>query len=623
MWDFWFRSLRGRMILVSLIIVNVPILVAGHLMKHSAEESLLQEKESKLAALAAILDSRLESDGYEGILRKHGMTGKSRREQILTLNRELAGITDEIADSSPGIGVGFYSKDLDAILTYGPSTQLGHTVGRSIAPDHPGREVMRANEFRVEFGALVRGNIMNAMRPLQRNGKVIGYIWTNELTDDVRSQLNAMDRGITLCMIAGVILSMLLILGLTEGVLRDVRKIVKGLRDLRFNLGQRITGLKGEMGEVAETVNEMAGALAEARSLSENIMDSMPDGVIAVDNSGRITKVNFMAERMTGFTASELTGRMYERVFCRDPAFHSLLLDTLRTGENHIGRETSYPTPKGSRWVSISTALLKNYSGDVIGSVAVFKDLTVRKRLEEQVNRASRLAALGELMAGVAHEIRNPLTSVKGFLQYFQKGSTQEEWQTYLPIMLEEVDRMNRIIDELLYFARPSHATLAPTDLTALLHDTLVLVRNRAERKDISFEIDHAEDLPAVELDEEQFKQVFLNLLINSVQAMEQAGSIRVTSRYLAASDEVELSFADTGPGIPESIREKVFDPFFTTKQTGTGLGLAVVNRIISARSGRISIADNNGGGALIRIVLPRLKQEDRASDENRKDTRG
>jgi two-component system sensor histidine kinase AtoS len=603
------------MILVSLIIVNVPILVAGHLMKRSAEESLLQEKKNKLAAMTALLDTRLEPDGYEGILDRRGAAGKSREDRIHALNEELAAVTDEIAASSPGLGVGFYGRDLDAILTYGPSTQLGHTVGRSIASDHPGREVMAQNEFRVEFGALVRGNIMNAMRPIQRKGRVIGYIWANELTDDVRSQLNTMDRGITLSMTVGVILSMILILGLTEGVLRDVRKIVRGLRNLRFDLRHRIAGLKGEMGEVADTINEMAVALADARSLSENIMDSMADGIIAVDNLGGITAVNTMAERMTGFSARELMGKSYEEVFCRDPSFKSLLLHTLRTGEAHIGLETSHPARMGTLWISTSTSLLKNHDGAVIGAVAVFKDRTERKRLEEQVNRASRLATLGELMAGVAHEIRNPLTSIKGFLQYFQKDGNNEEWRTHLPMLLKEVDRMNRIIDELLYFSRPSRSALVPTDLAGLLQDTLMLVRSRAERKDISFEVRPAEGLPFVQLDGEEFKQVFLNLLINSVQAVGETGTIRVEAAYLEETDEVELCFADSGPGIPPSIREKVFDPFFTTKQTGTGLGLAVVQRIVFARHGRIFIEDNSGAGALIRIVIPRKMGEGSTSD--------
>lgn len=610
MWEFWFKSLRGRMILLALIIVNIPILVAGIAMKHSAEQSLLEEKKSKLAAITVLLDARLGADGYDEIFRRRGVLHGSKEEKIRALNQELGAVTDEIASASAGLGAGYYAKELDAIVTYGPSAQFGHTVGWAIQGTHPGRQVMALNEFRVEFGTLVRGNIMNAMRPLQRDGKVIGYAFANELTNDVQAQLSAMDRGISFSIAVGVMLSLMLIISLTESMIRDVQSVIHGVRELKFNLRHRITGLKGEIGEVAATINEMAVALVNTRSLSENIMDSIADGVIAVDTDGRIVAFNSAAEKLTGFTAAEVVGKAYEEVFCTKPYFHSLLLDTMHTGEPHIAGEMSYPVKNGVLWISTSTSLLKNLHGEVIGAVVVFKDLTERKRLEEQVNRAERLASLGELAAGVAHEIRNPLTGIKGFLQYFQAAGSEEERQQYLPMLLKEVDRMNRIIEALLYFARPCQASVAPTNVSKVIQDTMMLLRNRAESQGVCFAVEMEAELPFLELDEEQFKQVFLNLLLNSLQAMEKEGHIHITGRYDQETDEVELVFADSGPGIPEHLQEKVFDPFFTTKPTGTGLGLSVVHRIVAAQGGRVYLEDNPDGGVLVRLMLPRVRKE-------------
>ncbi len=607
----WLRSLRGRMILLSLVIVNVPILVTAYLLKESAEQSLLNEKESKLAAMAALMDARLGPGGYDEILARHGALASTREERIALLNRELAGVTDEIAAASPGLGVGYYGRDLDAILTYGPSRVLGHTVGIAIPGDHPGRAVMERNAFRVEFGTLVRGNIMNAMRPIERQGRVIGYIWANELTDDVRAQLSTMDRRLTLSMGIGMLLSLLLILGLTEGVVRDVQRIVRGLRDLRFDLRRRITGLRGEMGEIAETIHEMADSLASARSLSENIMTSMVDGVIAVDNSGTITAVNATAERLTGFPASEIIGNPYREIFCRDPSFESLLLDTLQSGRSHIGSEVGYQGRRGLLWTSVSTSLLRNADGTAIGAVAVFKDLTERKRLEQQVQRANRLATLGELMAGVAHEIRNPLTSIKGFLQYFRSGGREGEVERYVPLMLQEVDRMNRIIDTMLYCARPSQSAVLPTDLGGVLRDTLVLVKSRSGKEDIHYEVCMEETLPLVSVDTEQFRQVFLNLLVNAGQAIEEKGIIRVVGEVIPESGDIRLTFEDSGPGIPEDQRAKIFDPFFTTKPAGTGLGLAVVQRIVTAHGGEIHVGSSSEGGASIQLIIPTKRSPD------------
>jgi two-component system sensor histidine kinase AtoS len=605
MWHQWFKSWRGRLIILSLLIVNIPILVSGFVMKQSAEQSLLEEKKSKLAAVGYILDARLGPDGFAGILARHGAVGAPRDAQIRILNRELAGLTDEIARSAPGLGVGFYSRDLDAIVTYGPAEKYGYTVGWPIGKDHPGRFVMATNEFRVEFGTLVRGNIMNAMRPLARDGRVIGYIWVNELTDDIQNQLAAMDRGLVISVAVGLLLSILLILSLTGSMIKDVQTVIQGLRQLRFNLRKPISGVTGEMGEVAATINEMAAALGDARTLSENIMESMADGIIAVDTEGKITAFNRAAEIMTGFSAPEVIGQDYETIFPQDAAFNSRLLETLRTGEPYIGSKIEYPIRHGKLWISVTTSLLRDINGKIIGAVVVFEDLTERKRLEEQVSRADRLATLGELMAGVAHEIRNPLTSIKGFLQYFQSAGSDEERATYLPMLMREVERMNRIIETLLYFARPSQEKAMPTDLAKVLQETMILVQSQAKTHGIVFDTFIEEKLPVVNIDGEQFKQVFLNLLINSMQAMDHEGTIRITARYLKASDEVEVLFADTGPGIPAAIREKVFDPFFTTKQTGTGLGLAVVQRIVAARGGHILIEDNPSGGAVIRLLIP------------------
>lgn len=613
---FGLKTLRGRMILLALIIVNIPILVAGYMMKQSAEYYLLEEKKSKLAAMTVLLDSKLDPNGYTAILARRGVTNAPKEEKIKAINAELAEATDEISHASPGSGVGFYSKELDAIVAYGPSKNFGHTIGWPIQESHPGRQVMADDTFRVEFGTLVRGNIMNAMRPVDRNGQVIGYIWANELTDDVHAQLAAMDRSIFISIGLGMLLSMMLILAFTENVVGDVQTIIEGVRRIRFDLSERIFGPHGEMGEIAATINQLAAALGDAKSLSENIMDSMADGIIAVDAQARITSINRSAEVLTGFAAEELVGRSYKDVFCQHVWFHSSLMDTLASGTTHIGGEIEYPIKHGVRWMSISTSLLKNFHGESIGAVVVLRDLSERKRLEAQVGRADRLATLGELMAGVAHEIRNPLTSIKGFLQYFQQAGTDEERAVYIPLMLRETERMNRIIESLLYFARPCELELAPTDLRRVMREAILLIRNRAEKQDIDFEVAMAEDIPLAEVDEEQFKQVFLNLLINAVQALEQGGKIAVMARFLLDADAVEIVIADNGPGIPAENREKVFDPFFTTKRAGTGLGMSVVQRIILAQGGQISLEENPGGGLLVRLLIPRIRKEHMISNE-------
>ena len=606
--EFWLHTLQGRMILLSFIIVTVPIIVSGYILRQSAEQSLLEEKRSKLAAIAYLLDAKLPPGGYEGILRQRDKIAADKTEKIRLLNAELAAVTDEIARSSPGLGAGLYCKELDAIITYGPSEKYGYTVGWAIPFDHPGREVMENNAARVESGTLVRGNIMNSMRPLVRQGEVVGYVFVNEMTDEVEAQIQAMDRGITIATGLGLLFSIFLILGLSTRMVEDVQAIVEGLRKLRFNLHEPIIGLNGEMGEVAATINEMAAALGNARTLSENIMESMADGIIAVDNTGKITAFNPSAEELTGYSREEMIGHDFDAWLSVDLGLGQEIRQKLQAGA--LGLQVEYQGRHGKRWGSLSDTWLKNYQGEVIGAVVVLEDLTERKQLEEQVNRANQLATLGELMAGVAHEIRNPLTSIKGFLQYFQSAGDEEERARYLPLMMKEVDRMNRIIETLLYFSRPCSHVYMPTNLVTILQDTFLLMKNREKSQQIALFLSVPGEVPPVYIDGEQFKQVFLNLLINAVQAIEEIGNVTVTVRYLAEADEVEVTVADTGPGIPDEIKAKVFDPFFTTKQTGTGLGLAVAHRIITAQGGRIEIEDNPPGGTVIRILIPRLTHE-------------
>lgn len=612
---FWPANLRGKMIILTLLVVTIPMMVAGYIMKTDAEAALLAEKERKLFGAARLLEQYL-GGGFEEILREQGVLQADRATQLTVLNRTLAGFTDKVAAVYPGVGAGYYvyTPALQGIVTYGPSSLYAGKVGVVIGEQHPGMKVMQTGESRVEVGPLVRGSIMNAMVPIIRNEQVIGYVWANELTDDIQMQIADMERNIFWSVGVGMALSIILILWFADTIVSGVNTIKDGLRRMEKDLRIPIDGPTGEIGEIAAAINNMAKSLLEARTLTEHIMDSMTDGIITVDNHGVITSINQAAERLTGYAAQEVVGVAYETVFCHGKRFNSLLLDTLRTGESHLGQETDYPVRTGTIHISTSTTRLRNSNEEIIGAVVVFRDLTANHRLEQQVKRADRLAALGELMAGVAHEVRNPLTSIKGFVQYLADSDSEEERREYTPIIIREVDRVNRIIEELLYFARPNQASITIVDVNNLLEQTLVLVKNKTVRNLVEFHLDLASDLPHVEMDAEQFKQVFLNLVINAIQAMPKQGIITIRTAWNQAASRVCISFADTGVGIAEQDAIKIFDPFYTTKETGTGLGLPVVHRIITAHGGQIKVDSTVGQGTMITVTVP-LRQ--RGEDED------
>jgi signal transduction histidine kinase len=242
-------------------------------------------------------------------------------------------------------------------------------------------------------------------------------------------------------------------------------------------------------------------------------------------------------------------------------------------------------------------------------------------KLYQQMKERDRLAALGEMAAGLAHEIRNPLAAIKGATQYLDPGRLPGEDREFLEIIVEEVNRLNGVVSQFLDYSRPLKSALAPGDLNDVLQRTFRLLSPDVPAG-IQVELDLAPELPRVACDPEQLKQVFLNLALNAFQAMPRGGRLAVSTRV--ARDElapwreihgrlesVEVRFRDTGPGIPPEERESVFVPFFTTKEKGTGLGLAVSQRIVRAHQGTIAVSSPAGGGAEFTIALPALAEEE------------
>ena len=473
---------------MSLIIV-VSSVGTGLVLMREAEHALLQEKQSKLFALARLLDVALEGT-FDDILEREGLAGATRDEKIAGLNRRLAFFTDQVAASEPGVGVGYYSMALDSIITYGPSDSLGHKVGQAISQGHKGREVMATGMPRVQTARLVRGEIMNCMQPINRGGAVIGYIWSNELVDNINDQVRKMLYPFYVAIAVGIAFSFAGTAFIAQAVASRIGEIKRGIKRIESDVTHRIAPMGGELGEIAVSVNEFA------------------------------------------------------------------------------------------------------------------EGLEARRRIEEQMQRTDRLAALGEIAAGVAHEIRNPMTSIKGFVQLIETGLEEgDSRRNYTNIIVKEVDRLNKMVGELLYYARPCDSLTLAIDINQILADTLLLVNLNATQHHVEIEMSYGDNLPQVVVDQEQIKQVFLNLLINAIQAVEEGGHIRVESMVVEGG--VAVMVEDDGKGIEPGHIDRLFDPFFTTRDNGTGLGLAVVQKIVDLHHGVLEVESSEGEGTRFRVVLP------------------
>ncbi|MEK7374415.1 MAG: ATP-binding protein [Thermodesulfobacteriota bacterium] len=344
--------------------------------------------------------------------------------------------------------------------------------------------------------------------------------------------------------------------------------------------------------------------LDRMKSYTENVVESMADGLISVDLGGKIVTLNRQAGEIVGFGRETLEGRKITDVL---GAGVGEILSSAEGSEVARDREVVLVRNAGGRIpLSLSAAPLRDGKGQALGSVLLIKDLREIRDLQERVRRSERLASLGRLAAGVAHEIRNPLSSIKGFAQYFVKRfNGQPEDQGYASVMVKEVDRLNRVITELLDFAGPKEPRREPQSLENIAEHALQLLAPDLATRKVEVSREYEPGLPAVSVDRDQISQVFINILLNALESMEGEGDIRISLRRCGPPPGVEVSFADTGAGIPEENLEKVFEPFFSRKRKGTGLGLAIVHQIIESHRGDIRVESAPGKGTTFRIHLP------------------
>jgi two-component system nitrogen regulation sensor histidine kinase GlnL len=351
----------------------------------------------------------------------------------------------------------------------------------------------------------------------------------------------------------------------------------------------------------------------------EAVLAGLPDAVIAVDVATRVIFWNSGAEVVTGRSARRAQGRLLKEVLPANSSVSRHLLETLATAESRS--ETDGILEVGQRRevpVSVVTAPLFARDGSVQAAVAVLRDLTRLRQLEAEVRRGETLAAAGRMAVGFAHEIRNPLGAIRGAVQLLSRELAGEpRLREYTDVVLTEVDRVNRIIEMLLDLGRPVKARVVPLNLHQLLERVLLVNEELAGAQGVSIARRYDPSLPPILGDEDRLAQVFHNLVRNAIEAMRDGGDLTVTTRISlnalfgkvdlghGARSMVELLVADSGSGIPPSVRAKIFDPFFTTKPSGLGLGLAICHRILEEHHGAIQVDSNGGRGTVVTCFLP------------------
>jgi len=367
-------------------------------------------------------------------------------------------------------------------------------------------------------------------------------------------------------------------------------------------------------------------SLRELTTYTDNILRSIAAGVVTLDGKGRIATLNLAAERLMRIKEADVAGEPLDSLLARLEGDVSDVddirkmvahaIETRQIVQRHRLRlfveDAEHTEPL---IVNGSASQLLGERGEYLGVVLVFEDITKEDEMEHELARISRLAEIGQLAAGIAHELRNPLASIKGAAQVLRGDLTPELIERhgeFLDIIVHEVDGLNAVTSEFLEFSRPTSLCLGVVSLNSLLERRLSFMQSEFDQFGIRVKTEFAGDIPDIQADGNQLERVFLNIIVNAEQAMPDGGTLTVSTSYRKHGSEsretdgvVEVIFADTGLGIPETRMEKIFTPFFTTKTKGTGLGLSIVQKIIDSHAGHLHLQSELGVGTAFTITLP------------------
>jgi PAS domain S-box-containing protein len=357
------------------------------------------------------------------------------------------------------------------------------------------------------------------------------------------------------------------------------------------------------------------------------VLASIKTGIMVARNDGKIRTFNSGARQITGIVEAEVAEKSLEELPESLGMIATALRRTLQEGKSFLQDHLELRTTRSeSVPVTLETSLLRGGNGEVIGAIATFKDMTLLRQMETQLLRSERFSALGEMAAGVAHEIKNPLNAIMGFSKRLSAKLEEPSLKKYADIIASEVVRMDGIVNDVLEYSRPDKLHKEPGDINHILEETVQFLNEKLETAGLDLERSLSPVLPPVAFDIPKIRQVILNLILNAVQATPAGGKIHLKTRLIEGlvpeaqggnsegalfqqlflqQKMISVSIEDSGCGIPKENLSKLFHPFFTTKITGTGLGLSICHKIIASHGGTLDVESELGKGSTFTFYLP------------------
>jgi len=459
-------------------------------------------------------------------------------------------------------------------------------------------------------------NASECRRCHARAGDTLGVILISQSLEDTVEEVSVSKRQlVALFSVMLLVIGAALYIAVRKVVLSPLRSLHHGAKIIGMGeLGHRITiGSRDEFSDLAGTFNEMAEKLKETYGglehmvkvrttelnesvrLMEGILSSMSSGVVLLDREGKVKIINRPGANLLGRTVEELVGRKLAEVV---PETKGFFIGRIGGYEEVVVHALETRIPLGFT--------VSPYAGADTGKeglIVVFQDLTELKALQGELVNRERFAAMGRVVAGVAHEIRNPLFGISAIGQIFERELQDPAHQELCRALLSETKRLNQLVEELLIYGRPMKLNREDTDLRVLWEEVLEMHRDELRQRGIKVAGNYAVRHPVAYFDPYQVRQVFLNVLRNAMEAMPNGGTIGIT--MLLADSFLVFQVTDTGMGIPKESLEHIFDLFFTTKPKGTGLGLAICRKILRDHGGDIAIDSAPGQGTTVTITLP------------------
>jgi two-component system sensor histidine kinase HydH len=348
--------------------------------------------------------------------------------------------------------------------------------------------------------------------------------------------------------------------------------------------------------------------LQDARAFATEVVTSLPVGLLTTDPAGRVNLVNASASEILGKEPGVLEDTLLVREGSAD---WEEIERSLADEKMVLEKEMDLHLPDGkAQPVSVSASRIVSDEGRFLGNLFILRSLGEVRALEERLRRSERLSALGNLAAGVAHEIRNPLSSIRGLASYLAGKLRDSHDQEAARVMVQEVDRLNRVVSGLLEFARPDEVKRMESDVNAVVTQVLRLASSDASAKGVDVVFVPDPRIPHILLDPDRMAQALLNLALNAIQAMEAGGVLTVEAEH--ADGGVAVRVSDTGPGMTREVMAQVFNPYFTTKPGGTGLGLAIVHNIVENHQGSVGVESRPGRGTTFTVFLPETVSPDK-----------